>query len=249
MNGAPKCQYLWAGSITAPTGFPVFEGDAVEDEEGVAGADVVAEAVHAADLVEVFGLDVGAGGIDEAIFGVDTDDKAEDDAGARADFNDGVEPALKSGVRLGDAGDFDGLRWSSGEACGFKFVDSAGKVDGAEIHLNGQIFRDDVDDEFFSFGDVERGVFGDRVLAGAAGDAEADDGRIGGEVVISAEGRGVEGALGIHAGDKGDGARSDKSDEELVGDGVRKGFEVEIHGKSPGVEVLGAVFRSYQEGL
>jgi hypothetical protein len=39
--------------------------------------------------------------------------------------------------------------------------------------------------------------------------------------------------LGIHAGDKGDGTGSDETYEELVGDGVGKGFEIEIHGESP----------------
>src|ERR1700735_3000055 len=71
-HGAPFSGVGTHAPVSAVTFLPFFEGDAGDGEEGVAGVNVGAEAVHAAYGVEFFGADVGAGAVffgdDELVF-------------------------------------------------------------------------------------------------------------------------------------------------------------------------------------
>ncbi len=214
--------------VLAFSPFPLLVGDAGDGEEGVAGVDVCAKTVHPADSVQLIGLDVGARGVDKAVFDVHGDDPTEDDARA-ANLHGGELLALKCGVGFGDARNFDDGGGRGGEAGHLEFVDARGEVGGADVHLFEQVFGDDVDDEFAGAADVARGVLGDGFAARAIGYANANDGRVSAEVVVRAKGCGVERALFVHAGDPGNGSRGYQADEQVVDLPMRCFFHVELH--------------------
>jgi hypothetical protein len=64
---------------------------------------------------------------------------------------------------------------------------------------------------------------------GAVGDADANDGRVGAEVVVGAEGRGVKSAVLVHAGDESDRAWSDQADQQVVDLSWLGLFDIERH--------------------
>jgi hypothetical protein len=81
----------------------------------------------------------------------------------------------------------------------------------------GNVFGDDVHHELAGAADVAGRVLGDKAVAGPVGDADADDGRVGAEVVVGAEGRGIQPAALVHAGDERNGARRNQAYQQLVG--------------------------------
>jgi hypothetical protein len=227
-------QPITSHSQSALAPLPFFVGDAGDGEEGVAGVDVAAETVHATDGVEFFGADVGARAVllrdDEAVFDIHGDDAAEDDAGA-ANLSGGELAALERGVGFGDARDFDDRGGRGGEAGHFQLVDAGGEVGGGDVHLLDEVFGDYVDDELAGAADVVGGVLRGAFAAGAIGNADAYDGRVGAEVVVSAEGRGVEGAVFVHAGDPGDGARCYQADKQAVNLTRRRLIHFKVHSR------------------
>jgi hypothetical protein len=208
--------------------FPLVVGDAGHGEEGVAGFDVGAEAVHAADGVEVFSADIGAFWIDEFVIHIDGDDFANDDAGV-ADFHGGDFAAFESGRGFEDSGWFDLGGRSRVEFGHFHFVDTSWEIDGADVHALGDILVDDVNDEFTGVADILCGVLADDVGTRTIADANGDDGRIDTEIVVGAERGGVDFAFEVDGGNERDGARCDKADEEVVGEVWSSLGEVEIH--------------------
>src|SRR5947209_6658607 len=93
-----------------------------------------------------------------AVFDVESDYAAEDDAGV-ADFESGVLAALQGRMRLCETGRLYLLRGSRGESGHLDFADLRREVGCANVHLIGDVFGDDVDDEFSGAADVAGRVF------------------------------------------------------------------------------------------
>jgi hypothetical protein len=79
-----------------------------------------------------------------------------------------------------------------------------------------EVFGGDVDDELAGAADVSGGVLGDEALAGAVGYADAYHRRVDAEVVVGAEGGGVEASFFVKACYERDWARGYEADEEVV---------------------------------
>ena len=105
----------------------------------------------------------------------------------------------------------------------------AGKSVAQMCHFFEEVLGDYVNDELAGAADVVRGVLGDGFAAGAVGDSDADDRWVGAEVVVGREGRGVECAFAVQAGDPRDGARCDEADEQVVDLAMRRLLHVELH--------------------
>ena len=127
-------------------------------------------------------------------------------------------------------GNLDDLRGCGRQAGHLQLVDLGGKVGGADVHLLRDIFSDDVDDELAGSADVARCVLGDEATGGTVHYAHPDDRRVGAEIVVGAEGRGVEAAIFVHAGDQSDGSGCNQANQELVGLARCCFFKVVLHG-------------------
>ena len=155
------------------------------------------------------------GGSMKPVLDVHCHHAAQDDARA-ADLHGGELGALQRGVRLGDARDFDDGRWRSGQARHLQLADAFGEVGGADVHLLDQVFGHHIDHELSHAADVARRVLGDGAASGPVHHAEADDRRIGAQVVVRAEWRSVQPAVLIHAGHPRDGPRGHQPDQQVV---------------------------------
>ncbi len=207
---------------------PLFVGDTGDGNKSVAGAHVVSQSVHASDGVQLISFDVRAGGINELVFYIDSDDAAEDDA-RMADFHGSELAAFTRSMCFCESRRLHELRWSGGEAGALGLVHLGWKIGGADVHFFRDVFCDNVDDEFPGAANIAGSVFWDEVYAGPVGDADADDGRVSAEIVVGAEGRGVELPYFIEAGDECDRARGDQTDEQLVYVAGWGGFDVKVH--------------------
>ena len=97
-----------------------------------------------------------------------------------------------------------------------EFVNLGGEIRGADVHLRGDVFGHDVDDEFAGASNVARRIFGNKSGDGAVGYAHSDDGRVHAEIVVGAEGSGIQPAFFVHAGDQSNRAWGNKADQEVV---------------------------------
>src|SRR5579871_6482864 len=78
---------------------PVLVRKALDVKEGITRSHIIPAAIHAADRVELFGLDIRPGGIDKLILHINRNDLAKDDARA-ADLHRGDLAAFEARGRL-----------------------------------------------------------------------------------------------------------------------------------------------------
>ena len=178
--------------------------------------------------MQLIGFDVGSGGVDELVLDENGDDAAEDDEGA-ADFDGGVLSALEGRMCFGQARRLDDLLRHGGEAGKLYFTHVRWEVGGAYVHFFGNVLGDDIDNEFAGTSDVAGCILGDELLPWTICYADADDGRVCAEVVIGAKGSRIELPKLIHCGDKGNGPRSDQSDQQFIGLTAWRLFEIKNH--------------------
>src|ERR1039458_1993202 len=136
-------------------------------------------------------------------------------SGPVADGHDLVQAAFHLRLALGYARRFDEVAGDRGEARQLKLVDFGPTLSQTQIHLRGELLRDDVDDELGGGLDVfERVLI--RTRAGTNGCREADDGWIGATRGEVAEGGQISDTGRINGGDESDGSRHNHADHELV---------------------------------
>ncbi len=122
------------------------------------------------------------------------------------------------------------LRRRSGQARYLQLVDLRRKVRGADVHLLREVLRHDVHHELARAPDIPRRILRDEASRGPVGHAYANNRRVRTEIVVGAEGRGVQPAILVHARHQGYGTRCDKPYQQMVGLTCCCILQIELHG-------------------
>jgi hypothetical protein len=117
---------------------------------------------------------------------VNCDDVPQGDPGT-ADLDSSVLAAFERGLRLGKSWRRHYLRQCNGEFGKLNLAHFGREVDCADLRLFGDVPDDDIRQMLAGAPDVAGRVFWNKRLARPVGDADADDGRAGAQVVVGAK--------------------------------------------------------------
>ena len=140
-----------------------------------------------------------------------------------------VLSALQRGVRLGQSRRLHYLRWCSCKPGKLYLAHLMRKIDCADVHLFGDVFGDHIDHKLAGTPNVACRVLGNKLLIWPVRNTNAYDGRVGTQIVISAERCCIQPPILIQAGDQCDRSRRHQAYKQLVGLVGWINFEIKIH--------------------
>ena len=224
-GGAEASPVLAAGLSLPPTGL------GRRQLEPVGHAGVPAAAVHAADQIELRGIDVALRRIEHGLVAhMGGYHLAQHQELLGRQIDDLVKLAFEGDRALGDSRRLDP---GGGQRCQprlAQLVHLGMEIDPGDGHGRGRLLAHQVNDEFPAAADIDAGILQIPLPALADADAEADQRRVLGEDVEEREGCQVQLAPLIVGHDPGDGPRHDGRDEDAVALARIELGEVEQHG-------------------
>jgi len=122
------------------------------------------------------------------------------------------------------------LRWRDGKPGKLNLAHFGREISRADVHLFSNVFGDNVDNKLASAADVARRVFGNEPLVRAVSHSHADNGRVGTEIVVGAEGRRIEDSVLIDTGNQRNRSRGHETHQQFVSMICGTLFEIKIHG-------------------